>query len=123
MVYDTQQRAPPSFSPSFFLLISTLFFRSTQLSASPYPCPLPSPVRTGGLTGPMRAARMHMFLCCTFTLYSRNLPFKISADEMYDIFGKYGAIRQVKTVFFYVLVCLCFYSCLAGLRANESPSF
>lgn len=25
----------------------------------------------------------------------RNLPFKISADEMYDIFGKYGAIRQV----------------------------
>lgn len=27
--------------------------------------------------------------------YGRNLPFKISADEMYDIFGKYGAIRQV----------------------------
>ncbi|CAM9812222.1 unnamed protein product, partial [Sphacelaria rigidula] len=28
-------------------------------------------------------------------VYVRNLPFKISADEMYDIFGKYGAIRQV----------------------------
>lgn len=28
----------------------------------------------------------------------RNLPFKISADEMYDIFGKYGAIRQVKAL-------------------------
>ncbi|CAM9639276.1 unnamed protein product, partial [Hapterophycus canaliculatus] len=26
----------------------------------------------------------------------RNLPFKISADEMYDIFGKYGAIRQIR---------------------------
>eukprot|EP00736_Rhodelphis_marinus_P008400 Rmarinus@m.15126 len=29
-------------------------------------------------------------------LYVRNLPFKISAEEMYDIFGKYGAIRQIR---------------------------
>mmetsp|Transcript_2037 Transcript_2037/g.3486 ORF Transcript_2037/g.3486 Transcript_2037/m.3486 type:complete len:126 (+) Transcript_2037:120-497(+) len=29
-------------------------------------------------------------------LYVRNLPFNISADEMYDIFGKYGALRQVR---------------------------
>uniref|UniRef100_A0AAV1U9Z6 RRM domain-containing protein n=1 Tax=Peronospora matthiolae TaxID=2874970 RepID=A0AAV1U9Z6_9STRA len=29
-------------------------------------------------------------------LYVRNLPFKISAEELYDIFGKYGAIRQVR---------------------------
>ncbi len=29
-------------------------------------------------------------------LFVRNLPFKISADEMYDIFGKYGAIRQIR---------------------------
>ncbi|CAM9792933.1 unnamed protein product [Pylaiella littoralis] len=29
-------------------------------------------------------------------VYVRNLPFKISADEMYDIFGKYGAIRQIR---------------------------
>ena len=28
-------------------------------------------------------------------LYIRNLPFKITSEEMYDIFGKYGAIRQV----------------------------
>merc|ERR1711962_281372 len=28
-------------------------------------------------------------------LYVRNLPYKISAEELYDIFGKYGAIRQV----------------------------
>mmetsp|Transcript_38918 Transcript_38918/g.72366 ORF Transcript_38918/g.72366 Transcript_38918/m.72366 type:complete len:164 (-) Transcript_38918:209-700(-) len=29
-------------------------------------------------------------------LYVRNLPYKISADELYDIFGKYGSIRQVR---------------------------
>ena len=32
-------------------------------------------------------------------LYVRNLPFNITADEMYDIFGKYGAIRSVKLRF------------------------
>ena len=26
-------------------------------------------------------------------LYVRNLPYKITGEEMYDIFGKYGAIR------------------------------
>ena len=26
----------------------------------------------------------------------RNLPFEITTEEMYDIFGKYGAIRQIR---------------------------
>jgi len=26
----------------------------------------------------------------------KNLPFKITSEEMYDIFGKYGAIRQIR---------------------------
>ena len=29
-------------------------------------------------------------------LYVRNLPFNISSEEMYDIFGKFGAIRQIR---------------------------
>ena len=29
-------------------------------------------------------------------LYVRNLPFKITAEEMYDISGKYGATRQIR---------------------------
>ncbi|CAD8058990.1 unnamed protein product [Paramecium primaurelia] len=29
-------------------------------------------------------------------LYVRNLPYKITSEEMYDIFGKFGAIRQIR---------------------------
>ncbi|XP_029451881.1 splicing factor 3B subunit 6 isoform X1 [Rhinatrema bivittatum] len=29
-------------------------------------------------------------------LYIRNLPYKITGEEMYDIFGKYGPIRQIR---------------------------
>ena len=32
----------------------------------------------------------------TVRFFSRNLPFEISAEEMYDIFGKFGAIRQIR---------------------------
>ena len=29
-------------------------------------------------------------------LFVRNLPYKISSEEMYNIFGKWGAIRQIR---------------------------
>lgn len=33
-------------------------------------------------------------------LYIKNLPYKITAEEMYEIFGKFGAIRQIRMYFF-----------------------
>ena len=32
----------------------------------------------------------------TRILYIKSLPFTISADDLYDIFGRYGAIRQIR---------------------------
>mmetsp|Transcript_28730 Transcript_28730/g.54242 ORF Transcript_28730/g.54242 Transcript_28730/m.54242 type:complete len:119 (-) Transcript_28730:33-389(-) len=29
-------------------------------------------------------------------LYVRNLPFKVTSSEMYEIFGKYGSILQIR---------------------------
>ncbi|KAI8366740.1 uncharacterized protein BYT42DRAFT_595848 [Radiomyces spectabilis] len=29
-------------------------------------------------------------------LFVKNLPFKITTEEMYEVFGKYGAIRQIR---------------------------
>lgn len=29
-------------------------------------------------------------------LYVRNLPFNISSEELYALFGKYGAVRQIR---------------------------
>ena len=29
-------------------------------------------------------------------LYVRNLPYNITGEELYDVFGKYGAIRQIR---------------------------
>ena len=41
-------------------------------------------------------------------LYIRNLPFNISAEEMYKIFGDYGPIRQIR-------------QCAAGWLACDQP--
>lgn len=29
-------------------------------------------------------------------LYVRNLPFGITPDELYELFGRYGAVRQIR---------------------------
>lgn len=29
-------------------------------------------------------------------LYVKSLPFKITSEELYDIFGKFGAVRQIR---------------------------
>ena len=40
-------------------------------------------------------------------LFDRNLPFKITNEELYEIFGKYGDIRQIRmyALYFYMF-CL-----------------
>ena len=42
--------------------------------------------------------KLLLILYGTWRLF-RNLPYKITAEEMYDIFGKYGAIRQIRYLF------------------------
>ena len=44
-------------------------------------------IRRGNTRLPLEVNRM---------LYVRNLPFNISSEEMYDIFGKYRAIQQIR---------------------------
>lgn len=39
-------------------------------------------------------------------LYIRNLPYKITAEEMYDIFGKYGAIRQIRVYVSIIIILI-----------------
>jgi pre-mRNA branch site protein p14 len=29
-------------------------------------------------------------------LFVRNLPYKLTSEDMYDLFGKYGPIRQIR---------------------------
>jgi pre-mRNA branch site protein p14 len=29
-------------------------------------------------------------------IFVRNLPYKITAEELYDVFGRFGAIRQIR---------------------------
>eukprot|EP00698_Gefionella_okellyi_P005284 TRINITY_DN14814_c0_g1_i1.p1 TRINITY_DN14814_c0_g1~~TRINITY_DN14814_c0_g1_i1.p1 ORF type:complete len:114 (+),score=13.81 TRINITY_DN14814_c0_g1_i1:137-478(+) len=29
-------------------------------------------------------------------LYVRNLPFKLTPEELFDVFGKFGAVRQIR---------------------------
>merc|ERR1719287_68065 len=48
----------------------------------------------GGAGGARRNARLAPEV--NRILYVRNLPYKISNDELYDIFGKYGSLRQIR---------------------------
>lgn len=40
--------------------------------------------------------RTNLVRFCCRILYVRNLPFSITAEDIYEIFGKFGALRQVR---------------------------
>uniref|UniRef100_A0A914S7W2 RRM domain-containing protein n=1 Tax=Parascaris equorum TaxID=6256 RepID=A0A914S7W2_PAREQ len=48
-------------------------------------------------------------------LYVKNLPYKITSEEMYDIFGKFGAVRQIRE-------CACWLED-RGYSASEGQRF
>ena len=37
-------------------------------------------------------------------LFVKNLPFKISDEQLYELFGRYGAVRQIRKFSF---SCMC----------------
>uniref|UniRef100_A0A7R9Y4M7 RRM domain-containing protein n=1 Tax=Prasinoderma coloniale TaxID=156133 RepID=A0A7R9Y4M7_9VIRI len=49
----------------------------------------------GGFAG-TRAAGKRLAPEVNRILSVRNLPFKVTAEQIYEIFGKYGAVRQVR---------------------------
>ena len=51
-------------------------------------------------------------------LFVKNLPFKITSDEIYDIFGKYGAITQIRIGFFFLF----FYSLFRKVQISWTLS-
>jgi pre-mRNA branch site protein p14 len=41
-------------------------------------------------------AQVHLPPKVSRLLYVRNLPFKVTGDELYEVFGRYGEVRQVR---------------------------
>ena len=60
--------------------------------------PLGEPGKGGdiNLTAGIRTGKVRLPPEVNRIIYVRNLPFKISNEELYDIFGKYGPIRQIR---------------------------
>lgn len=58
-----------------------------RCSLTLFPLPSPSFIHTTQSRLPPEVNRI---------LYVRNLPFRITSEELYDIFGKYGAVYQIR---------------------------
>lgn len=98
---DTPSCPPPPRPPVFYgLYVATILSALPNVTVTLPPFPVSPLFPVHGYSNGTPSSR-----------FSRNLPFKISADEMYDIFGKYGAIRQVCVwvrARDHVFFCFCF---------------
>ena len=56
-------------------------------------------------------------------LFVRNLPYKITSEEMYDLFGKFGPIRQIRLfVGFHTPPLFVFFQHLSRCACVASPN-
>ncbi|KAH0994033.1 hypothetical protein GBA52_005516 [Prunus armeniaca] len=75
----------------YLLMIYVIFVQKLSLA---FPPSKQSPTRMAAIS--LRKGNTRLPPEVNRVLYVRNLPFNISSEEMYDIFGKYGAIRQIR---------------------------
>eukprot|EP00915_Cephaloidophora_sp_WS-2016_P001125 GHVH01001548.1.p1 GENE.GHVH01001548.1~~GHVH01001548.1.p1 ORF type:complete len:198 (-),score=19.63 GHVH01001548.1:105-653(-) len=75
---------------------------SSNFSSQPMFTPLPGFTPTpGGLAASQigqlgRNNSVKLSPECSRIVYVRNLPYKIISEELYDLFGKYGTIQQIR---------------------------
>ncbi|KAH0482824.1 MAG: hypothetical protein KVP17_002001 [Porospora cf. gigantea B] len=62
---------------------------SSGFSSEPGPISGALPSNTSGRKGGLPSD-------VTKILYVRNLPYKITSEELYDIFGKFGTVQQIR---------------------------
>ena len=80
-------RTPRILTSSHARLCIPLLTPLSPLSALPLSLPSPSP---------LPSLQFRLAPDVSRVLYVKSLPFKITTDDLYDIFGKFGAIRQIR---------------------------
>ena len=81
-----QQQLVSPLPPPLVPIAAQPLARSSHPSPSPPPSPPPS----------VCVSQARLPPDVTRILYVKSLPFKISSEDLYDIFGKFGPVRQIR---------------------------